>query len=272
MTTPSPTGTGDFTGSSVIVPADLMMDQQTAQVIPTNSQVTYGPYSMTSPAYAVAFDAVLNANASPGILRIRMVWSDSVTGLTVSQQTWYCTGSTGSPGSSNSLTTGRGPTEADTLTVFVANLDTTHTAIIDLAVWQHSRIVTRHDWRTVNQGALPPGFTSPKIVAAAGVLGYEGSFSIGPASGVEWQCALYAGQAQLFYQLSTVTSVSIQVIVPLPDASGSPLELYNATPPAAASGTLYLALPRCPVVLEISNSGAGTLTGQWSLMIQEFAS
>lgn len=272
MTTPNNLGTGDFTDSIVFVPADLLMGQAISQVIGPNTQVSFGPNTMTSPSYTVAMDAILNANASPGILRVRMIWSDSNTGLTVGQQTWYVTGSTGSPGPSNSLTTGRGPTEADTLTLLVANLDTSHSVTVDVGLWQNSRVVTRHDWRGITQGPLPPGFTTPKIVAPAGVLGYEGSFSIGAASGVEWQCSLYAGQAQLFYQLSTAANVSLQVLVPLPDASGSPLELYYATPPAAAQGTLYLSLPRCPVIVSIANSGGVALTGQWSLMIQEFAS
>lgn len=271
MTT-QPTGVGDFTGTYAIVPADLLLDNQQSVSIGAGIGLEFGPYVITSPSYGIALTSVVSLSGTLCVYRVTLTWTDSESGLVVDAQTWYATGSTASFGLNGTLTAGRGPSNADTLTVTIANLDPAEPITIDYASWQSSRIVTRHDWRTVVQNGQLLVFSQPLSNLLAGQLAWVFNNAVAANSSPTWLCPLYAGQVQLTWFYPTATNMGLEVYVPLPDqtAANQP-QLYNPSAVAAA-GTITLLLPRCPVVVKVINNNSSTESVHWSLTIGEYAS
>lgn len=271
MTT-QPTGVGDFTATTAIVPADLIIAQETGQVIAAAGQVTYGPFTVTSPSYGIALDAVIANTATQPVLKATVDWVDSATGLTVDEQAWYWVGTPTSPGAVGALTTGRGPTNADTVFVTISNFDPAQAVTIDLALWQSSRIITRHDWRGIVVNGLLPGYSVPSSNQQAAMLAWENSVSIGVGATFKWLCPLFAGQVLWTWNLSSNSSVAAQMFVIMPDAPGgiNPTVWNPAVP--ATNGETELVFPRAPVDVQIHNGGAAAITVSWSLAMLEIAS
>lgn len=265
-------GAGDFTPGAAITPADVAIITRTGLNVPANSAVTIGPVAVAAPAYAIAVDALISGSATIGILKVLFNWTDAISGVLVAQEQWYITGTTVTPAATNGLHTGRGPTKANLLTVLVHNYDTAQAATVDLMVWQSSRIVTRDDWRGLAEGGGYVTFTVPNSEAQSGVLGWEDNASIAAGTSTVWLCPLYAGQASLSVAPSTLTGFVFAVIVPLVDRPSINWPQIFETQIPAAGNTGYLALPRCPVLISISNTGSSPFTVFWSLLVQEFAS
>jgi hypothetical protein len=270
--TVQPTGVGDFTGTTAIVPADLLLDQQASVTIAAGSSEVFGPYEITSPSYAIAVDGVCNAAATLPILNAVVEWIDSATGLVVDQQTWYWLTTPQSPGDLCALTTGRGPTNADTVQITLNNFDPAKSVTIDYALWISSRIVTRHDWRMVTLNGLTLGYTEPLSNLQAGLPAWVAQLSLAANSSETWLCPLYSGQVQFTWQFGTATAMTINISAPLPDqAAANQPQLYNPASPAQA-GTAALFLPRCPVYVKISNGNAAAENVRWSMTVLEYAS
>ena len=271
MTTPA-VGAGDFTAATAMSPADVLMDNQAQVAIGPGVTKSYGPYLMTQPAYAAALAALMPANTAVGILKVTVTWSDPVTGLIVGQQRWFVASTSTAPALSNELHTGRGPTEGGQLQIDITNQDTAQTATVDLAVWQSSRVVTRHDWRTITHTAVTGGFTTPSSHPRSGSLGWAASATIPATQNTTWLCALYAGQGELFVITPQFASVTMQVSVPYSDAAvASQPFLYSQVLPTQQS-LFAVTLPRCPVALELINQGGVPAIVSWHLILQEFAS
>lgn len=271
MTTP-PTGVGDWTPTVTAIPSDVLIGQKTGLVISAASSQVFGPYAMTSPAYAIAVDALVSASATVPFLSVLMTWTDPSSGLTVGEEKWYITGTSTSPAAANALTIGRGPTKAGKLTVTITNYDPATSAAIDLAVWQSSRMVTRDDWRGLQQGGVIPGYTSPDCAAAAGMLGWMNSVTIGAGNSETWCCALYAGQAQFIFGAGSTPDVNVALYLPAADFPAASWPFFYNQAVTAITTQLYLPLPRGPVILHATNFAASAVTVTWSLAIQEFAS
>jgi hypothetical protein len=265
-------GLDDFTGAQAALSADLNILQETGVVIAASGTVTYGPFAVNSPSYAVAIDALISASATFGLLLISMVWSDSETGLTVGAERWYFSGTTASPAISNGLTFGRGPTKANQLTVTIDNYDPAQSATVDVAIWQSSRTATRDDWRGNPNGGGYVTYTVPNTESLSCALGWVTNHALAASGVVTYQCALYAGQAAFEFVSSATGDVGIEILAPLPDrASGNwPVLLENAAIGELFTGTLVL--PRCPVIVQITNSSAASTNVTFSLTALEFAS
>jgi hypothetical protein len=271
MTTPL-VGTGDFTGSMSVVPSDIQLDLQAGVVIAANTTQSFGPYAMTEPSYAITTDALFSALAAVANYAVVFRWLDPVTGALVASEKWYPTGTTSSPPVNSQLTVGRGPTKAAVLLIQVTNGDPAQSMTIDFTLWQSSRVVTRDDWRGLALGGGYPFYTVPLSESRAGILGWVNLQAIANTISFSWQAALYFGQAQLFYSLSSVTNVNLIVSVPFENRTTPNYPQLFSGPLTLLQNTLNLSLPRCPVIITISNNSGGPVTASWSLTIQEFAS
>jgi hypothetical protein len=265
-------GLEDFAQAQAALSADLNILQETGVVIAASSSVTYGPMAVNNPAYAVAIDALVNASATFGLLLVSLVWSDPVTGLTVGAERWYYSGTTASPAISNGLTFGRGPTKAGQLTITIDNYDPAQSATVDVAVWQSSRVATRDDWRGNPNGGGYVTYTVPNTESLSCALGWVTAHALAASGQISYQCALYAGQAAFEFVSSATAAVGVEIFAPLPDrASGNwPVLLENAAIGEVFTGALVL--PRCPVVVQITNNSAAPTNVTFSLTALEFAS
>jgi hypothetical protein len=271
VTTPL-VGTGDFTATITGIPSDIQLDLQAGVVIAANTTQSFGPYAMTEPSYAVSTDALFNVAATVANYAVTLRWLDPVTSALVASEKWYPTGTTSSPPVNSQLTVGRGPTKAAILVIQVTNGDPAQSMTLDFTLWQSSRTVTRDDWRGLALGGGYPFYTVPLAESRAGLLGWVTNQGIANTISFSWQAALYFGQAQLFYSMSSVTNVNLIVTVPFENRTSPFYPTLFSGPLTLLQNTLNLSLPRCPVVVTISNNSGGPVTVSWSLTIQEFAS
>jgi hypothetical protein len=271
MTTPNQ-GMADFTAATAIAASDVVVSQTTAVVIAKASGYTVPEFQVTTPAYAVTWSAFLPSGSTAGLLRVTLNWIDSSTSAMVSQQRWYVPATSTTPAENNILVCGRGPTEADTMSITIENYDPDNQATVYLNVWQSSRFVTRHDWRGTLQSGSLFGYTSPANNMSGLVIAWETDTEIPASSNVAWQCPLYAGQALLTLPEGLAEDVDMSVSAILPDAaSGFAVPLYQLTT-AASLVQAQLSLPRCPVIVSFGNTAATANAVEWSLIAQEFAS
>lgn len=271
MTTPL-VGVGDFTGTVSPVPADVLMDVQSLQVLTPDQTVTYGPYAMTQPSYSVAVDGLVNAASINGLFTVTMRWTDPVTSFLVDQERWHISGTTSSPAANNGLVIGRGPSKSAQLSIIVHNNDAANNMTLDLIVWQSSRVVTRDDWRGFQESGSVPVWSVGSREPNSNILGYENAINVSAGVTRQRLCALYSGQGMLSVALAAGNTATVTVIVPLADVGVAAYPVIFAAAPGATLVNAYLSLPRCPVVVQIANAGAGAVVVTWSLIMQEFAS
>lgn len=266
-------GLPDFTVSHTAMASDTLVIQESAQVIAPGTELVIPPVAMSSVGYAVSMDAVMAAGTANPLLRVFMGWSDPATGLVAGEEQWFTPCSAASPGASNGLIIGRGPTKAGLLGVSIRNFDVAQAATVDFAAWQTGRLVTRDDWRSMPHAAAAGSWSTPDYDPWANVLGWIQNAGVPGNGSNSWLMPLYAGQASLSLEAGTYPGLAVSVTAPLPDHFGLPLPvLWQAPSLAGPVSQQYLSLPRCPVVLTAVNSTGSTILFSWSLTVQEYAS
>jgi len=271
VTTPL-VGVGDFTGTVSPVPADVLMDTQSLVVLTPDQSVSFGPYLMTQPSYSVAVDGLMNVASIVGLFTVTMRWTDPVSGFLVDQERWHVPSTTASLAANNGLVIGRGPSKSAQLIIIVHNNDAANNMTLDLIVWQSSRVVTRDDWRGFQESGSIPIWSVGSREPNSNQLGYENAVSVGAGVTRQRLAALYCGQAFLSVALAAGNTATVSVIVPFADVGSAAWPTIFAAASGATLVNAYITLPRCPVVVQIANAGAGAVVVTWSLVLQEFAS
>ena len=158
------------------------------------------------------------------------------------------------------------------MTIELTNNDPLQSLTVDFALWQSSRLVTRHDWRTIRFFSTNPAGSRPTVNLESSIVAYVPAATLNPSTTQGWICPTYAGQASLTLVATAYGGISVQIFAALaPLTLLSWPSLWQSTP-AAGINSQPLALPRCPVYIEIGNSGADPEGVGWTLIATEFAS
>jgi hypothetical protein len=260
-------------------------------VVPGNTTLYSGPVPGIS--YAISIDALNNGAPTTPFMKLSLIWKNGPGGSTLAIQQWIILTTNVSPASSNTLVVGRGPTMSAQLTVIVDNYDVNNITL-DFGLWSSSRIITRHDFRSISNNISGsytydpasiglPAWPTPVSANGINLLGTAPNLSIGAASSLARINGLYAGQAQLNVSGTSLAVYTILVTLFAADpdlTGGSPSQWTQVYAGQFAGGAgitgfldaLNLTLPRAPTLLWLQNQGTAGFTGKYSLVSQEFAS
>lgn len=264
-------GLYDFDSASPWLPGDQQLISEPATSVASGATVALGTVDVARSSYLIACDALYSPGATQPFPYFDMVWSDPNTGLILARERWTIPGTSTSPASGASPVSGRGPTKAAQLAVSVTNPDPADGATVDCYLYQSTRDIARDDWRSNGLGAVP-GYTNAATDCPALLPGYKVASVVTSSSSVIRVCGLYSGPAEFCVtqnnsQLLAVTLAALDGFGTL--AAPTPVAAFNTS---AAAATLAVTLPRCPVLVTVTNAGSGSTTLQWTLTAQEQAS
>jgi hypothetical protein len=232
-------------------------------VIAIGGTSSLGPFTFTQPGYEISITALSNsAGTVTPFVSVLMTWSDSVSGLIVSQEKWWL--AAGNPTAQTYC--GTGPSKGDTLNILLTNFVGGNTLTYSLTLTQNSRPYSRDDWRQITNNAVPT-FTAPNVDQSSNIL-CETAPALAANGTVTRILPLFAGLVTLSYfngaQALTISVQSIDQVV-APSAVG----LANFTPAANATSNQQIALPRSNCIIVLTNAAGGANTPAVFITISE---
>jgi hypothetical protein len=202
--------------------------------------------------YEFFISVLSNAASINPFLRVRLVWSDSVTGNTVASETWNLAGSNGTA----QAYSGTGPTKGDTVSISFINQDTVNSVTVKASFACNSRVYVRDDWRQITSGSVP-GFTSGTSDQMSNFL-YSTSPSVPGSSTINRLMPLYAGLVNIVVFPAGAGTAQVTVSM-LGSNTGLATPTVYSSPIIAANSVLntQINLPRGPCEITLSNGAAG---------------
>jgi hypothetical protein len=280
--------TPDFSPAVTSAAPDGVGFVQVAVTVPPASTVTvegavFGPIS-----YSIGVDGEISAAATVPFMRVGFIWKDPTNTWITDLQHWVVPVSDVSPASSNTYTTGRGPSGGGHLTVNLKNYDPAYAITADIYVMQSSRFVSRHDWRSASNNttfATPGGltningnylWTTPDSDPSNLVLGEMAKVAIANGAYQGRINALFTGQGYLVVSKddnANTLLVTVAAINPDVVPGGGQHVFGFQTQLTGYQTTGYITMPRGPIVVLLQNQGPGNIGNVlYSLTGQEFAS
>lgn len=272
--------------NTVALPADATLGTPlSATSLAANTSVTAYSGPVGGISYSVFIDC-LNTNGATStapFTKVSMIWKDGPGGNTLDIQHWFILQTNVAPASSNTLVVGRGPTSSRFLTVLLKNLDTANGITLDFQLMTSTRVITRHDWRSVSNNVsgsytfTDTAVPTPVSDCAANILGTSAALGVLAGATTSRINGLYAGQTQLAVaNISGTGPIDFVITVGIFDPEfATPFRvIYQTTLTATVPGlnTTNLSLPRLPSIIEFANNGSNTITFDYCLITQEFAS
>jgi hypothetical protein len=258
---------------------DQLLASGAAVSIPAATTKTLYSGPIANISYDLMVDLLNDGTPATPVCKLSVFWQNPSGAITLDAQNWQLLTGDTSPGISNMLYSGRGPTESSYVVVTLHNYDTS-AITVDYELFASARVVTRHDIRSVIFGFASEytyqGLNGYSALdhAAAGILGYTPGIGLATSAELYRYLPLYCGQIQLSGNTSSGGSdmyLSVYAIDPdLPDKIALILTLKSDS-----NGNIVaenVSLPRCPCVVRITNLNAATKTMKYSAVIQEFAS
>lgn len=202
-------------------------------------------------------DHTAGGNGTP--VAVDMLWSDSVSGLSVYEDTWQFV--TGTPGNTH-LIFGSGPVKGDTLKITVTNPGTNPVAI-DYAVdvMNNSHIYPRDDWRTITMPAVA-GFSLAVFALPEDLIASQAP-SVGTGATATRLLPAYSGAAWLLGETSSNgndAAFTIQNLSPNATTFTDVARVFTDSN-GRVNQLIYLPRGQCQFLLHNNNAGTQTLKG-----------
>jgi hypothetical protein len=283
---------GAVTGGARILPGATPLATFAGQSLAAGASFTAYAGPVSGHSYMLTLDT-LNANGATSanpFTKVSFIWKDGPGGNTLDIQHWFILQTNVSPAKDNALVGGRGPIVSGFLVVLVKNMDPANAVTTDFKLLQSSRVVTRHDLRSISNNisgsysgvAQLPSFSTPTS-DPPGLIGGMTNPTIPPVIPVNGSVnrinALFAGQAQLCLTLTSAAALNVDAaLIPVaPDFTSGLGNSWEQTITAAAGTKVitvpFVTLPRMPTVLSLFNNGTTTVVvDNYMLTLQEFAS
>lgn len=232
------------------------------QVIAAGAQYRSAPFPVSQVGYELQVNAQVGAAATVPFAKVQLNWMDSATGITVSTDTFYMPMSLVLPGF---LVNGRGPSKADCVAAVITNLDPAQPATVTFTLLQNSRIylVDQVEWNNdVARASAVPGYTLAGLPSNTEVLGYLNQVNVAATSTAAYLAGTGSGRrARLTVATGAASPANVKVnLYPYPPlAAPWTLPLVPQVPPAADYTAEFIA-PRFPLLLQVQNLAATSIT------------
>lgn len=232
------------------------------------SFVTFGPASIGQIGYHTFIQARENAPGTQHLtIQVDVTWTDSGTGLTVAQDTFYFL-----PSSSANFhqVIGDGPSKGDTVSVRITNNDSVPVTY-SFALNQNSRVYATDTWRTMGQMPTLPGFTGPGQDTPGLVL-CDVSQSMVAAQVVLRPIALYTGPVGVLLDVRGAISGNATFNILTEDPKTQNLgEVYSVVSAAGVRTYVQVNFPNSQCYVQCTNQGTATGIIGWFLTALEKA-
>lgn len=235
---------------------------------------SYGPYNVNQVGYEILFGAMkasgAGAQTNPFCL-VQLVWSDSVTGVTLGSDTWTCPIAGAFAANGQFPIYGRGPTKGDQVTINIQNLDSV-SMNYNVSLFQNARTYATDDWRwnnsilTLGGVTAPTGYTLGGIPYDESILG-QSNLTVPATTGVVSRLfGMFNGPCNFDMAGSGPAASNVSVTL-----QQTPTTVYGNNKIFAANEagtpTAYIG-PRGPINITIANTGSTILTCTFTTIVQ----
>lgn len=243
-------------GIPLLTKSTNIINQQN-QVLAAAGSTTFGPVSIGQIGYHVFVTAKENSPGTQHLtVQVDVIWSDSGTGLTVAQDTFYFLPGASVSGTHNVI--GDGPSKGDTVTVRITNNDTAPITY-SFALNQNSRPYSTDTWRTLGAG-MPAftGFTSGAY-DIAGLILLDMAPSPSAGQTVTRPMGYYTGPVNLLFDVRGAITGNATLNIIHEDPRGQNLSEVFSTVVAGGNRVYQLvALPNAQCYATFTNQGTAS--------------
>lgn len=227
---------------------------------------TFGPLTIGQIGYEISISLTIANTAANPFTVFLMTWSDSTSGLIVSQEEWSLSDGT-SPISQVFLGTGR--TKGDTLNIQVTNTDPITTVTYSVSFVENSRVYDRDDWRQQSKVTVPNN-TNASSDEPANTLFSTSGMGVTNGSSTARLLPLYAGTIEFWMIHNVAGNPAAGMSVSFTELTATGVELMNLVFPATNLGPIEITFPRKVILMTVSNAGTINDNVTCSARIKEF--